>query len=65
MRNLGLHLMLAALGVAGITAQAITGSPDSPTAIAALERAAVVSPAADILHHQAVESRQRLAFVRL
>jgi hypothetical protein len=55
MRNLGLHLMLAALGVAGITAQAITGTPGASASVAAIDRPAVIMPAADIMHQRAAQ----------
>jgi hypothetical protein len=55
MRNLGLHLMLAALGVAGITAQAITGTPGASASVATIDRAAIVMPATDVMHQRAAQ----------
>jgi hypothetical protein len=53
MRNLGLHLMLAALGVAGIAAQAITGTPGASASVAAIDRSAIIMPATDVMHRRA------------
>ena len=50
MRSLGLHLMLAAIGIAGITTQAMTGSPDGWRPAYARPVPAVTMPSTAVMH---------------
>ena len=52
MYNLGTHLMLAAIGVVGITAQAMTASQEPARPMQAVERSAITMPSMQAMHHQ-------------
>ena len=54
MDNIGTHLILAAIGVVGIAAQAMSSPPPVAHATQLLDRPAVIMPATDILHQGAV-----------